>query len=153
MQLEYLFNELLHQGGGSARDRLARSGYAGVAKEGDFGVGWKSNYPTTIQVAGGAADALQCTANCVGNDIFATGGQEQSGHSTGSHHYFGEAVDFRSLSVTSSKVMSCSANCGFEAGWFESWGTPHWHFQLRPGNSVPRITPDPVIKRDSVKGP
>jgi RHS repeat-associated protein len=149
----YLFNELLHAGGGMARERLARSGYEGVADEGEFGVTWKPNYPDTVPVDGAAADALYCTARCVGNDVYATGGQELSGHSKGSHHYVGEAVDFRSLSVTSSKVLACSANCGFEAGWFESWGAPHWHFQLRPGNGVPRITPDPVIKRPSVRGP
>lgn len=143
----YLFNAMAH-------DRLVPGGYGGgVADEGKGGVTWKKNYPATIPVDGQTADALQCTAQCIGSDLFGTGGQEQSGHSAGSHHYPGEAVDFRPLTVQSSKVFSCSANCGFEAGWFENWGNPHWHFQLRPGNGVPRITPEPVIKRDSVKGP
>jgi RHS repeat-associated protein len=154
----YLFNELLNQGGGTARERLARSGYTGAASEGSFDVTWKDNYPNTIPVDGGAADALQCTANCVGRNVFATGGQEQwkdgieGGtllHSVNSAHYGDTAVDFRALDVSSSKVLSCSANCGFRAGWWENWGNPHWHFQLNmsPSAKPPTITTDPLVPR------
>jgi hypothetical protein len=148
----YLYNELSRYPG-TPRSRLALAGYEGVANEGEYGVTWKPNYPATVPVVGETADALICTAKCVGNDIYATGGREATGHSKGSHHYDNEAVDFRKVSVPDSKVLACAANCGFEAGWFESWGTPHWHFQLRPGNNVPRITPDPVTKRPSTKEP
>lgn len=154
----YLINELLHQGGGTARERLARSGYTGVASEGSFDVTWKDNYPNTIPVDGGASDALQCTANCVGRNVFATGGQEQwrdgivGGtllHSPNSAHYSDTAVDFRALDVPNSKVLSCSANCGFRAGWWENWGNPHWHFQLNtsPSAKPPTITTDPLVPR------
>lgn len=154
----YLFNELLHQGPGTARERLARSGYVGAADEGVGDVIWKTNYPNTIPVDGAAGETLQCTARCVGRDLYATGGQEQwrdgivGGdllHSPNSAHYENQAVDFRGLSVQSSKVLSCSANCGFRAGWWENWGQPHWHFQLNPSPSgrPPTITTDPLVKR------
>jgi len=147
----YLFNELQRYLG-SGRERYALAGYGSqVANEGDQNITWKPNYPATIPVDDPAADALQCTANCIGRDLYATGGQEQSGHSKNSDHYIDEAVDFRSVNATASKVLSCAANCGYEGGWFESWKKSHWHFQLRAGNGVPQITPDPVIKRDSVR--
>ena len=156
--VQYLFNEMLHEGGGTARERLARSGYTGAASEGSFDVAWKDNYPNTIPVDGGAADALQCAANCIGRNVFATGGQEkwkdgvEGGtllHSANSAHYDDTAVDFRAVDAPSSKVLSCSANCGFRAGWWENWGNPHWHFQLNtsPNAKPPMITTDPLVTR------
>ena len=143
----YLFNELQHYKG-STRNRLQLGGYAFVADEGIGSVTWKSNYPNTIPVDGITGEALQCTARCTGQDIQATGGQEKwlNGkdgskllHSPNSAHYSNEAVDFRALTVTNSKVLSCSANCGFGAGWWEGGKQPHWHFQQTPGNGVPPI--------------
>ena len=139
----YLFNELMSRGGVDSRERMRQGGYGMVADEGRGGVTWKQNYPDTIPATGHANDALQCTAKCTGADLFATGGQEQTGHSKTSHHYRNEAVDFRALTVADSKVLACAANCGFKAGAWESAipgkRFPHWHFQLNKGNRVPEL--------------
>jgi hypothetical protein len=103
-------------------------------------VTWKPNYPKTVPVTGAAAAALACMPGCLGADIYATGGQEKSGHSPNSAHYQNQAVDMRLPDgTTTDQVLQCAKSCGFQAGWYEDWGNPHIHVQLTPGNGVPAI--------------
>ena len=110
--------------------------------------------PRTVPVAGPTAQALQCLENCLrqrlGNqnlDLLVTGGAETTGHTAGSHHSRGEAVDIAgpraNPGCTWPNVSTCAASCGFGAGQFEDFpGDPnrdHSHLQLNPGNGSPAL--------------
>ena len=103
--------------------------------------------PRTIPPSGQTLDALQCFADCTGaNSLLVTGGAEQSGHTPGSLHYQGLAVDVAPMPYNNlpppNEVMSCAMPCGFTHGQFETFTNParnHWHFQIGPGLGVPPL--------------
>jgi hypothetical protein len=88
-----------------------------------------------------------CLENCLGIQIVITGGAEQQGHSTGSKHYSGQAVDvgFNSnpgIQSRSKEFFCCALQCGFDYGQTEGGRGPHYHLQTVPGLGVPRIPKD-----------
>jgi len=102
--------------------------------------------PRTVPPTGRTLAALQCLEHCLqcvtnnaNLNLIVTGGAEQSGHSTHSFHYRGEAVDvsFRNP-VSTHNVFQCGEACGFTAGLAET-AKHHWHLQLTPGNGVPLL--------------
>lgn len=118
---------------------------------------WNKPPPATVPVTGDALQAIQCTESCLKGktcnsnlDLLLTGGQEQSGHSQNSHHYINQAVDIAGPNfnqVTTAQVLECAKQCGFGAGFFESYpnnsNRDHWHVQINPGNGVPAIPSSP----------
>jgi hypothetical protein len=119
----------------------------------------------TTMPTGKNYEALQCTANCIGEDeLLITGGRETTGHSNGSLHYSNEAVDIAYTQpggrrLSHDRVMQCAATCGYTHGWFEYLGVKknpevpvfrlgggsHWHVQLREGGRPPPLEQQPLL--------
>jgi hypothetical protein len=110
--------------------------------------------PLTVPPSGDVFGAVVCLETCLkgttGNlnlNLLVTGGAEVLGHSPQSHHYMGEACDIAgprtNIGVTDSDAKMCAKACGFGAGHLETFpnnpGRNHWHFQMTPGNGVPRL--------------
>ncbi|MGE0278704.1 MAG: RHS repeat-associated core domain-containing protein [Nitrospiraceae bacterium] len=103
--------------------------------------------PRTVPVPPAVEAMVVCLENCLGIQIVITGGAEQQGHSTGSKHYSGQAVDvgFYSnpgIQSRSKEFFCCALQCGFDYGQTEGGRGPHYHLQTVPGLGVPRIPRD-----------
>ena len=102
--------------------------------------------PATVPVPREVAFAVSCIENCLRVNLVVTGGAEQSGHTAGSLHYSGQAVDFGfnsnpGLASRASEFFCCARTCGFTNGQQEGGKRPpHFHVQTAPGNGVPSIS-------------
>ena len=118
---------------------------------------WNKQPPHTVPVTGNTHQNLQCVENCLGaqNDhggkgLLCTGGQEQTGHSSGSKHYSNDAVDIAGMTFNNypvNRMLTCAAICGFSHGMYENYpGTnrDHWHLQNGPGLGVPPLSKTPI---------
>jgi RHS repeat-associated protein len=88
-----------------------------------------------------------CIEDCLGKTLVVTGGAEQKGHSAGSKHYSGQAVDFGfnsnpGIKSQAKSFFCCAQLCGFDYGQTEGGDGPHYHLQTVPGLGVPRIPKD-----------
>jgi RHS repeat-associated protein len=95
--------------------------------------------PDTVPVGPDLEAKVVCLENCLGITLVITGGAEQSGHSQGSQHYNGQAVDFGfnsnpGIQSLADKFFCCAAKCGFKFGQTEYGRGPHYHLQAVPGN-------------------
>jgi hypothetical protein len=105
--------------------------------------------PATVPVPPDVEAKVSCLENCLGLQLVITGGAEQSGHTPGSLHYKGQAVDFGfnsnpAIGSRPNDFSCCALKCGF--GWGQTEGAkqnraPHYHLQVAAGNGVPRIPP------------
>ena len=93
--------------------------------------------PATVPVSKAVEYMVICIENCMSRKLVITGGAEQYGHSKGSKHYTGQAVDFGfssnpGIKAQSTKFFCCAGNCGFLYGQTES---NHYHIQTVPGRN------------------
>jgi len=87
---------------------------------------------------------VTCIELCLDVDLIVTGGAEHTGHTPGSRHYSGDAVDFGfasnpGIQGRSKDFLCCALTCGFAYGQTEYGRGPHYHIQIVPGLGVPRI--------------
>jgi RHS repeat-associated protein len=100
--------------------------------------------PRTVPVPPAVEAMVVCLENCLDIELVITGGAEQEGHTKGSKHYSGQAVDFGfnsnpGIRSRGAEFYCCALECGFEYGQTEGGRGPHYHLQLVPGLGVPRI--------------
>lgn len=103
--------------------------------------------PRTVPVSPAMEANVVCLENCLGVQLVITGGAEQTGHSRGSRHYSGQAVDFGfnsnpGMRSRSKDFFCCALQCGFDYGQTEGGRGPHYHLQTVSGLGVPRIPKD-----------
>jgi RHS repeat-associated protein len=106
--------------------------------------------PRTVPLPPAVEAKVACLENCLGTQLVITGGAEQAGHSKGSKHYSGQAVDFGfnsnpGIQSRSAEFYCCALQCGFDYGQAEGGRGPHYHLQTVPGLGVPRIPRDACI--------
>ena len=92
----------------------------------------------TGRLTGDTLSFAECLEKCAGCELTVTGGSEKTGHSEGSKHYTGEAVDFslaKNPNLTGDTVKKCYEECAKSNyyGQKEGGTYPHWHFQIVPG--------------------
>jgi RHS repeat-associated protein len=103
--------------------------------------------PRTVPVSPAMEAKVVCLENCLGVQLVITGGAEQKGHSQGSRHYSGQAVDFGfnsnpGIRSRNKEFFCCALQCGFDYGQTEGGKGPHYHLQTVSGLGVPRIPQD-----------
>lgn len=115
------------------------------------GIKYNAGAPRTIPVPPDTEKQVDCMMRCLRNPsgqcfpLVITGGSEGAPYHKGPGHPQGRAVDFslgsnRGLGgKDSDNIIRCAKSCGFDYGWFENWGAPHWHFQRGPGGNVPPL--------------
>ncbi len=108
--------------------------------------------PRTVPVPAAVEAKVGCLENCLGIELVITGGAEKQGHSRGSKHYSGQAVDFGfnsnpGIQNRANDFFCCASRCGFDYGQTEVGRGPHYHLQTVPGLGVPRIPTDTCICR------
>ena len=107
--------------------------------------------PRTVPTTAQNEIRSMCIASCLTRpdevcpQVVITGGSEGQPYHQGPAHPQTRAVDY-GLGSNSwlrgkdpAKVMACARQCGFDHGWFENWGDPHWHFQKGSGGNVPPL--------------
>ncbi len=101
-------------------------------------------------------EMMQCTANCIGEDVLMiSGGQEARGH-VGRAHPENRAIDIPwnqpgGRQLSHDRVLQCAAYCGYTKGQFEIrsndrrmvqplGGQSHWHVEFGPGGTrIPKL--------------
>lgn len=106
--------------------------------------------PRTVPLSPAMESKVLCLENCMGITLVITGGAEQQGHSKGSKHYSGDAVDFGfnsnpGIQGQSKKFFCCAFQCGFGYGQTEGGRGAHYHLQVIPGLGVPKIPSDACL--------
>jgi RHS repeat-associated protein len=101
--------------------------------------------PDTVPLPPAVEAMVLCVQRCLGIPLIVTGGAEKKGHSRGSKHYSGQAVDFGfnsnpGIRGRSKDFFCCALQCGFGWGQTEHGKGPHYHVQTVPGLSVPPIS-------------
>ena len=97
----------------------------------------------TVMPSGSTLAALvNFVDSCGLKTVIITGGAEKTGHSIGSFHGKGLAIDIagkRFNKLTDEQARVAALNAGFTHGVYEDFrgtGRDHWHFQMGAGNGL-----------------